>query len=75
MPDLKTEKWAKRYESLSMVGRAVFLAETGVRAASSLIDKAVHQAADVVAHAEKAFKQGLDPNIEDAKILEERNER
>lgn len=47
---------------------------SAVRVAAGLIDRAVNRAVDVVLDAEKAFRQGLDPNIEDAKILEEHDE-
>ena len=44
-----------------------------MRVTSGLIDFTLKKAADVVADAEHAFKQGLDANVEDAKIIEERD--
>ena len=64
-----------RFDELNLLGKAVFLGGAAVRATAGLIDMAVERAVDVVLESEKAFKQGLDPNIEDAKILEEREER
>ena len=63
------------FERLNLLGKAFFLGGTAVRLAANAIDTVVDRAATVVADAEKAFRQGRDPNIEDAKILEERNER
>lgn len=42
-----------------------------MRLAAGLIDTAVHHAAEVYVEAERAFKQGRDPNVEDAKVIDE----
>lgn len=70
-PRLDPESWADLYERLSPLGKARLVAETGIMTASSLLDRAVHYAADFVVHTERAFKQGLDSDIEDAKIIDE----
>ena len=67
------EKRIVQYEDLNAVGKAVFLAGAAVRVTSGLIDFTLKKAADVVADTEHAFKQGLDANVEDAKIIEERD--
>lgn len=59
------------YERLNLFGKAVFLGGSAVRLAANAIDTAVKHAADVYVDAEKAFRQGLDDRIEDAKILKE----
>ena len=59
------------YERLNLLGKAVFLTGSAVRTTASLIDKALEHAADAVVEVEAAFKEGLDPNVEDAKILQE----
>lgn len=59
------------FERLNLLGKAAFLGGSAVRLAAGLIDSAVHHAADVYVEAERAFKQGRDPNIEDAKVLDE----
>jgi hypothetical protein len=61
----------RRIAELNWLGKAVFLAGTGVRYTAELLDSAIERIAEVVASTEKAFKQGLDPNIEEAKIVEE----
>ena len=60
-----------RFEQLNALGKAVYLGGSTVRLMANLIDAALVRAADVVVEAEQAFRRELDPNIEDAKILEE----
>lgn len=59
------------YERLNLLGKAVFLGGSAVRLAANAIDSGVRRAADIYVDAEKAFKQGLDPNVEDAKVIDE----
>lgn len=59
------------YEELNLLGKAVLIGGVAVRAAAGAIDATVRRAADVYVDAEKAFREGLDPNIDDAKILKE----
>lgn len=67
-----------RFYDLNWLGKTVFLGGTAVRLTANLIDRSLERAADIVVESERAFKQGRDPNIEDAKILDEyveQNER
>ena len=59
------------FDTLNLLGKAVYVGGSAVRLLAKAIDGAVDRAVDVVLDVEKAFKQGLDPNIEDAKILQE----
>lgn len=61
-----------QFDRLNLLGKAVFIAGAAVRTTASLIDFALEKTVDIVDEAERAFQQGRDPNIEDAKILEER---
>ena len=61
-----------QFDRLNLLGKAVFIAGAAVRTTASLIDFALEKTVDMVDEAERAFQQGRDPNIEDAKILEER---
>lgn len=70
----ESDKRLVEYDRLNLLGKAAFLGGSAVRLASGLIDAAVHRAADVYVDAERAFRQGLDPNIEDAKVIEESDE-
>ena len=67
------EKRIVQFEELNAAGKAVFLAGAAARVTSGLIDFSLKRAAGIVADAEHAFKQGLDANVEDAKIIEERD--
>lgn len=64
-----------RFDELNWLGKIVYVTGATVRVTSTLIDTAIDKAADVWVEAEEAFKKELDPNMEDAKVLEEINER
>jgi len=66
------ERWIDRFEQETPVGRAKLLGGTAVRLTAILLDRTLQRAAGTLAEAERAFKRELDPNIEEAKILEER---
>ncbi len=80
MPE-STEPMADRddrivqFDRLNLLGKAVFVTGAAVRVTASLLDAAIHRAADLWIEAEEAFKKELDPNLEDAKILEEVEDR
>lgn len=59
------------FEQLNLLGKTVFLGGSAIRLAASAIDLSVRRAADIYVNAERAFRQGRDPNIDDANILEE----
>lgn len=64
-----------QFDKLNMLGKAVFVSGLVTRAATRLVESAIKATADIVVEAEKAFKQGLDPNIEEARIIEEHDEK
>ncbi|MBT8400449.1 MAG: hypothetical protein KJO98_08235 [Rhodothermia bacterium] len=63
------------FDSLNLLGKAVYVGGSAVRILANAIDNAIDRAVDVVVETEKAFKQGLDPNVEDAKILQETTQK
>jgi hypothetical protein len=63
------------FERLNLLGKAAFFGGSAVRIAAGLIDTAIHHAAGIYVDAERAFKQGMDPNIEDAKVIGETEDR
>ena len=73
MPD--SDRRIVRFDQLNLLGKTVYLTGAAVRFAADLIDTTLEKAADLVVEAERAFKEGLDPNVEDAKILEEYDDR
>ncbi len=75
MAESEDERKIIQFENLNVLGKVVYVGGFVTRMATSLVDTAVHAATEIVTEAEKAFKQGLDPNVEDAKIIEESDER
>lgn len=65
------EKKIIEFERLNLLGKAVFLAGAAVHTSARAIDHALERAADLVIETERAFKEGRDGNIEDAKVLGE----
>ena len=70
MPDPE-ERRIIEYEKLNWLGKTVFLTGAAVQTAVELIDKTLEKAVDLVLEAERAFKEGRDSPIDDAKILGE----
>ena len=64
-----------RFDQLNWLGRAAALGGTAVRLTANALDEGLQRAATTLADAEKAFREGRDPNVEDAKIIEERRRR
>ena len=63
------------FSRLNLLGKIVYVGGAAARAVGDGVDRVINHVADVVAHSEKAFREGLDDNIEDAKILDERKQR
>lgn len=71
----EAERWIRRFEQEGALGKAALLGGTAVRLTANFIDRALARAAATAAEAERAFRRELDPNVEDAKILEEWDEQ
>lgn len=61
----------RQIEHLNALGRVVWFSGAAARFTAEAVDHLIDRSAEVLAEAEHAFKQGLDPNVEEAKILEE----
>ncbi|MEX1055793.1 MAG: hypothetical protein WED81_07170, partial [Rhodothermales bacterium] len=59
------------FDRLNPLGKAVYMGGAAVRFAADLIEVAVNRAATIYVEAEKAFKQGYDADVEDAKVIDE----
>ncbi len=70
MPDPE-ERRIIEFEKLNWLGKTVFLAGAAVETTAQLIDKALEKAVDLVLETERAFKEGRDSPVDDAKVLEE----
>lgn len=60
------------FRDLNLFGKTVFLGGTALRLAANLIDSAADRATKIATDSKTAFQREMDPNIEDAVILEER---
>jgi len=63
-----------RFDKLNWLGRAAALGGQAVRLTARALDEGARRAANTLADAEQAFREGRDPNVEDAQILDERED-
>lgn len=63
--------WLERYERAGWLERIGLLGGGAVRVTANLIEGAIDRAAKTVVEAEAAFRRELDPNVSDAKVIEE----
>lgn len=61
----------RQIERLNALGRLIWFGGAAARFTADAVEHLIDRSAEVLAEAEHAFQQGLDPNVEDAKILEE----
>ena len=66
-----SESWIERYERSGVLGRVGLIGGGAVRLAARVIDSALDRAASVTVEAKEAFQKEIDPNVSDARILEE----
>jgi hypothetical protein len=59
------------FDTLNLLGKVVFVGGAAIRLLAHALDYAVEQVAEVIVQAERAFLEGRDDTVEDAKILEE----
>jgi hypothetical protein len=67
--------WVERYERAGPLERVGLLGGGAVRLAANLIEAAIDGAARIAVDAERAFWNELDPNVTDARVLEEWDEK
>jgi hypothetical protein len=63
----------RRIADLNVLGHIVYFAGQTVRVTADLLDSVIELAANTYRDAEQAFRQGLDPNVDDANIIEEKD--
>lgn len=56
---------------LNWVGKSVYVGGVLLRHTANLVDAAAERASRIAAESKRAFDRELDPNIEDAQIVEE----
>lgn len=59
------------FRDLNWLGKSVFVGGTVLRLTANLVDAAADRVSHVAKESKKAFERELDPNIEEAQILEE----
>ena len=74
-PNRQVENWAERFETAGLMGRAQLLGGGAVRLTANALDFVLKRVARTAVDAEKAFLGELDPNVSDAKVIEEVEER
>ncbi len=68
-------EWLEKFERAGLVGRLGLVAGGAVRLAAAAAETAIDRAASIAADAQTAFRKEMDPNVSDARILEETTER
>lgn len=66
--------WLERFEEAGTMGRLGLLAGGAVRLTARAADAVLDRAATIVVDAQTAFRKEMDPNVSDAKILDETSE-
>jgi len=61
------------FRRLNWLGKTVYLGGSALRLTANLIDSAVDRAASIAEESKRAFDRELDPDIEDATVIEERD--
>jgi hypothetical protein len=68
------DKRLVEFEKLNLVGKAVFVTGTTFRFVGDLLNSVAETVVELLSDAEKAFVEGSDPNVDDAKIVGESDE-
>lgn len=69
-----SEPWPERFERAGLIERVGLLGGGAVRLLANAIDKGLDRAATVAVDAKQAFERELDPNMTDARVLDESDE-
>ncbi len=69
-----SESWPERFERAGLLERVGLLGGGAVRLLANVIDKGLDRAATVAVDARDAFERELDPNVSDARVLDEWDE-
>jgi hypothetical protein len=71
MPDDSHPRRRTNLSDLNWLGKSVFLGGAALRLTANLIESTADHVSSVAARSKEAFERELDPNIEDARIIEE----
>jgi hypothetical protein len=71
MPDDTRSRRRANLSDLNWLGKSVFVGGTVLRLTANLIESTADRVSSIAVRSKEAFDRELDPNIEDAQILEE----
>lgn len=60
------------FDGLNWLGKAVWMGGQVAHAVAWLVEAAVERTGSLIGEAERAFREAMDDEVEDARILEER---
>lgn len=60
-----------RFSDLNWLGKTVFVGGSALRLTARLIDKTADAVSQIADESREAYRREVDPNIEDAKIIDE----
>jgi hypothetical protein len=63
------------FYELNWLGKAVYLGGTAMRLSANLVDHTVQRATQIMEDSKAAYLREVDPNVEEAKIIEEQIDR
>ena len=69
-----SDSWPERFERAGLLERVGLVGGGAVRLLANAIDKGLDRAASVAVDAKQAFERELDPNMSDARVLDESDE-
>lgn len=73
MPD--PDRRIVEFDGLNWLGKAVFVGGQLAHAVVWLVDAAVERTSGILGEAERAFRDALEDDVEDAHILDEKDDR
>ncbi len=71
MSDDPSPRRRVRFRDLNWLGKSVFVGSTLVRFTANAIDATADRVTTIASRSKQAFDRELDPNIEDARVIEE----
>lgn len=71
MSDERSTKRRVEHRDLNWFGKTVYVGGAVLRLTANLVDATAERVSRVASESKKAFERELDPNIEDARVIEE----
>lgn len=75
MPDPDSDRRIVEFDGLNWLGKAVYVGGQLAHAVAWLVDAAVDKTSEIIGEAERAFREAMDEEVEDARILDEHDDR